>query len=255
MNKLIKIIVFNILKSKFIVFYTILLFAMTWSIFNLEDNVSKGMLSLLSIILLTIPLVSIMYATTYVYNSGEFIELLVSQPVKRSKIWISLFIGLSISLCMSFFVGAGLLILIHSFDSVGIMMNLVGLLISIIFIAIAMLCTILTRDKAKGIGVAIISWLFFALLFDGIILFLLFQLSDYPIEKPMIGFTMLNPIALARILILLHLDVSALMGYTGAIFKEFYGTKLGILITFFVLICWSIIPFIISLKKFKTKDL
>jgi Cu-processing system permease protein len=35
---------------------------------------------------------------------------------------------------------------------------------------------------------------------------------------------------------LLQLDVSAMMGYTGAIFKDFFGTSLGIVIAFFILL-------------------
>jgi Cu-processing system permease protein len=123
------------------------------------------------------------------------------------------------------------------------------------FIAIAFLSSIITRDKAKGIGIAIMLWLFFALLFDGLILFVLFQFADYPIEKMMVGITALNPIDLARILILLHLDVSAMMGYTGAIFKDFFGTSLGMVIAFFILLLWIFIPFLASLLKFKRKDL
>jgi Cu-processing system permease protein len=99
------------------------------------------------------------------------------------------------------------------------------------------------------------TWLYFALLFDGMVLFLLFQFSDYPIENAMVGVTALSPIDLARIQILLHLDVSAMMGYTGAIFKDFFGTSLGLIVSFLLLCLWAIVPFFISLKKFKTKDL
>jgi Cu-processing system permease protein len=77
-----------------------------------------------------------------------------------------------------------------------------------------MFATVKTRDKAKVIGAAITLWLYFSLLFDGFVLFLLFQFADYPLEKPMIALSALNPIDLGRILILLQLDVSAMMGYT-----------------------------------------
>ena len=130
-----------------------------------------------------------------------------------------------------------------------------GCLITVIFTALAFLSSILTRDKAKGIGIAIMTWLYFALLFDGMVLFLLFQFSDYPIENAMVGVTALSPIDLARIQILLHLDVSAMMGYTGAIFKDFFGTSLGLIVSFLLLCLWAIVPFFISLKKFRTKDL
>ncbi len=255
MNRIIKFIVLDILKNKIVLVYTFILSILSWSVFSLEDNSTKGLLSLLNVILLTVPLVSVVFSTIYIYNSSEFIELLLSQPIKRTKIWWSLFFGLSLSLLLSFFIGSGIPILLYAPSDVGIMMLLIGFFITTVFVAIAFLSSILTRDKAKGIGIAIMLWLFFALLFDGIVLFLLFQLSDYPIEKMMVGITALNPIDLARILILLHLDVSAMMGYTGAIFKDFFGTSLGIFISFVILFLWIIIPFWISLIKFKRKDL
>ncbi len=255
MNRIIKIILIDILKSKIVVAYTIILAVLAWSSFALEDNSAKGILTVLNVILFTVPLVSILFATIYLYNSSEFIELLLSQPIKRRKIWLSLFFGLSLSMTLSFFVGAGIPLLVFSPDNVGVMMIIIGCLISIIFVALAFLSSIITRDKAKGIGIAIMTWLYFALLFDGMVLFLLFQLSDYPIEKAMVAVTAFSPIDLARIQILLHLDVSAMMGYTGAIFKDFFGTSTGLTISFLLLCLWAIVPFLISLKKFNNKDL
>jgi Cu-processing system permease protein len=255
MNRLIKIILLDILKNKIVVAYALILGVLSWSSFALEDNSAKGILTVLNVILFTVPLVSVLFATIYLYNSTEFIELLLGQPIRRSKIWISLFLSLSLAMVLAFFVGAGIPLLINSPDAIGFMMLTTGCLISIIFVALAFFSSILTRDKAKGIGIAIMAWLYFALLFDGIVLFLLFQFAEYPIENAMVGITALSPIDLARILILLHLDVSAMMGYTGAIFKDFFGTSLGLVISFLLLILWAAIPFLISLKKFKSKDL
>ncbi len=255
MNRIIKIILLDILKSKIVIAYTLILAILSWSSFALEDNSAKGILTILNVILFTVPLVSILFATIYLYNSAEFIELLLSQPIKRKKIWISLFLGLSFSMILAFFVGAGIPLLLNSPDSIGLMMLVNGFFITTIFTALAFLSSILTRDKAKGIGIAIMTWLFFALLFDGIVLFLLFQLSDYPIETAMVAVTAFSPIDLARIQILLHLDVSAMMGYTGAIFKDFFGTNVGLIVSFLLLILWTVIPFTISLMKFKNKDL
>ncbi|HSD14916.1 MAG TPA: ABC transporter permease subunit [Flavobacterium sp.] len=255
MNRIIKIILLDIVKNKIVLGYTLILAILSWSSFALEDNSAKGLLTILNVILFTVPLVSILFSTIYLYNSAEFIELLLSQPVKRQKIWFSLFIGLASSMVYSFFIGAGIPLLVNSPDIVGIMMIIVGCLISVIFVALAFLSSILTRDKAKGIGIAIMLWLYFALLFDGIVLFLLFQLEDYPIENAMVALTALSPIDLARIQILLHLDVSAMMGYTGAIFKDFFGNTAGLIVSFLLLTLWAIIPFFISLKKFNRKDL
>mgnify|MGYP000051726656 FL=1 len=255
MNRIVKFVVLDILKNRIVLIYTFILAVLSWSVFSLEDNSTKGLLSLLNIILLIVPLVSIIFTTIYLYNSAEFIELLLSQPIQRKKIWLSLFMGMSVSMVLAFVIGAGIPLLIYEASSVGFMMLGTGCLVSVVFVAIAFLSAIITRDKAKGIGISIMLWLFFALLYDGLILFLMFQLSDYPIEKAMVGISALNPISLARILILLHLDVSAMMGYTGAIFKDFFGTTTGLFISFFLLILWVIVPFYISLLKFKKKDL
>ncbi len=254
MNRILKYILLDILRNKIIIAYTLLLLVVSWSIFSLENNSAKGLLSLLNLVLLTVPLVTIMFTTVYVYNSSEFIELLLSQPLKRNKIWRSLFGGLSLAFATAYLIGIGIPALICAPGSISLMLIVCGVLISLVFVALAMLSAILSRDKAKGIGIAIVIWIFFAIIFDGIVLFLLFQFSDYPIEKAMIGITTLNPITLARILILLHMDVSAIMGYTGAIFKDFFGTYVGISVSVLLLLLWVYIPYRISLRLFMKRD-
>ncbi len=254
-NKIQKFIFSDILNNRIILAYTLLLAVLSWSVFNIEDDGNKGVLTLLNIILLTTPLVSIIFTAIYLYNSAEFIELLLSQPVNRGKIWTGLFLGLLSSLVFAFLLGAGIPIIIYVRGSIGLILLGTGLMITAIFVSLGFLCTILTRDKARGIGISILLWLFFSLLFDGLVLFLLFQFAEYPIEHAMVGVTALNPIDLARIFIILQLDVSAMLGYTGAIFKDFFGTGLGAAIGFLLLCLWVMIPFLISRRMFIRKDL
>lgn len=255
MRKVVKYVILDILRNKIIVAYTLVLFIISLSVFSLEDNTAKGLLSLLNLELFIVPLVSILFSTIYIYNSSEFIELLVSQPLKRKSIWLSLFSGLATSLLLSFFIGAGFPILYFEHSLTGLIMILTGCLLSVIFVAIALLASVITRDKAKGIGMAIFLWLYFAIIFDGFILFILFQFADYPLEKPMMAISALNPIDLSRIMILLRLDVSALMGYTGAAFRYFFGTSTGFIISMIALVLWIAIPLYFSLRIFRKKDL
>ncbi|MBL7703626.1 MAG: ABC transporter permease subunit [Ferruginibacter sp.] len=255
MKKIIKYVIIDILRNKIVLAYTALLLLISITIFNLEDNAAKGLLSLLNIILIIVPLVSMLFSAIYVYNSAEFVELLVSQPLKRRTIWLSLFLGLAASMALAFFIGAGVPILLFEATATGFMMLATGLLLSVIFVALAMLAAAMARDKAKGIGVVILLWLFFSIIFDGLILFILFQFADYPLEKIMVAAVALNPIDLSRILILLKMDVSALMSYTGAVFKDFFGTQTGLVLSFCVLITWIIVPGWLSLRRFNKKDL
>lgn len=183
MKKIIKYVMADILRNRIVLVYLFFLLVASFSVFSLEDNSSKGLLSLLNIVLLVVPLISIIFSTIYVYNSAEFIELLVSQPLKRRTIWISLFVGLAGSLSIAFFVGVGIPVLLYEANLTGMMMIGVGLLLSVIFVAIAMLAAVRTRDKAKGIGVAIMLWVYFSILFDGLVLFLPVHFNDIRKDK------------------------------------------------------------------------
>ncbi len=255
MRKLVQFVLMDILRNKIVVLYTFLLALLSWSVLSIEDTSNKGILTLLNIILLVVPLVPILFSTIYLYNSTEFIELMVSQPVKRAQIWLSLYLGLALSLAFAFLLSAGIPLLLIADWQQSIILLISGLLITLVFVSLAFLASILSRDKAKGIGVAIMMWLYFAIMFDGLILFLSFQLSDYPIEKPMAIFCATNPIDLARIFNLIQLETSAMLGYTGAIFKDYFGTTWGYIASLLILFAWILIPLFWSLKKFKTKDL
>ncbi|WKS95756.1 ABC transporter permease subunit [Riemerella columbina] len=255
MHKTAKFIVLDILKNKVIIAYALVLFLISWVVLGLETNPSKATLSLLNVMLLVVPLVSLMFSTIYVYNSSQFIELLLSQPVPRSRIWIGIFVGLSSALVMAFLIGCALPIFLYASLSTGLSLVLSGCFLSVIFTSLAMLAAISTKDRAKGVGLAIFLWLFFGLLYDGFLLVLMFQFADYPIEGIMATLAALNPIGLSRIFVLLQLDVSAMLGYTGAIFKQIFGSGGGMGISLLILSLWALAPFLYSLIQFNKKNL
>ena len=126
-------------------------------------------------------------------------------------------------------IGIGLPILLCNATSVSFVLLISAVALTAVFTGMAILASVATRDKAKGIGLSILLWFYFAVIFDGLVLFLLFQFADYPLEKLSIGLTALNPIDLSRILVLLKMDISAMMGYTGDVFKEFFEGWYGYL--------------------------
>jgi Cu-processing system permease protein len=124
-----------------------------------------------------------------------------------------------------------------------------------IFSSLAFFASVKTRDKARGIGAVLLLWFYFALIYDGLILLILFTFSDYPLEKLTLLLSSLNPIDLGRIFIMLKMDISALMGYTGALYKDFFGSGSGILFTIVIMLLWAAIPLWLAVRAFKRKDL
>jgi len=213
------------------------------------------MLSLLNIVLIVLPLVSLVFSTIHYYNSYEFIELMLSQPLSRTRILISEYSGVALSLLSSFLIGVGIPVLLFSSDAIGFALLFTGSALTLVFTSIAFFASVLSRDKARGIGAALLLWFYFALIYDGLVLLILFAFSEYPLEKLTLLLSALNPIDLGRIFIMLKMDISALMGYTGALYKDFFGSGTGILFTAGIMLLWIIVPLWLALKKFRKKDL
>lgn len=255
MGKIIKYVLYDILQNKIIIAYSLFLLLVSVSFLSLENDAGKGTLSLLNIILIVLPLVSIVFSTIHFYNSYEFIELLIAQPLPRNKILLSEFLGVCIALLMAFAIGVGLPIAMLSFTKAGAMLLLSGVLLTVVFTSLAFWASVITNDKAKGIGISLMLWFYFSLIYDGLVLLLLFTFGDYPLKKAVMVLTALNPVDLGRIMILLKLDASALMGYTGALYKSFFSSGYGTAIASAVMLVWAIVPLLFALRMFKQKDL
>jgi Cu-processing system permease protein len=235
--------------------YSLFLLLSTIGMFQLDSDTSKVVLSLLNILLIVIPLVSVVFTTIHFFNSYEFIEMMLAQPVNRRIIFLSEYIAVAFSLTIAFLAGVGIPILYYGTNESALNLLLSGIILTLVFVSLAFLSSVLTRDKAKAIGIALLFWFYFVLIYDAFILWVVYNYSDYPLEKVTLTLISLNPVDLARILMILKLDVSALMGYTGAFYKEFFGSGTGFLFSVGMLLLWIIVPFVIALRIFKKKDL
>lgn len=253
-GKILKYVIFDILRSKLIIGYTVLLFAITFGVIYTGKDASKAAISLLNIVILVVPLVSIIFGTIHFYNSREFMEMMLALPVKRKNIFWAEYLGLSLALSLGFMLGVGLPLIIYGASAASLYLIIAGVMLSFIFTSLSFLSSVINKDKAKGIGSSLIIWFYLAVIFDALVLMIYFMFSDYPLEKATIVFSALNPVDLARILILLKLDVSALMGYTGATLQKFFGSSFGTIFSFVFLILWAVIPTFFALRVFNRKN-
>ncbi|MBK6264953.1 ABC transporter permease subunit [Marivirga sp. S37H4] len=255
MLKITKFIVQDLFRNWIILLYMIFLMAASFGFFMLEGQADKALLGLLNLSLLVVPMMTIIFSTMYYYNMYEFIVLMLAQPLKRKTILSSIFLGLCIAFGLALIVGLGIPMLVMNYSIASLMLLGVDLLLTFIFIAIALVAGIWTRDKAKGMGVSLLFWVYFVLIFDGLILLLMYNFSDYPIEKIILYITLLNPIDIGRILVLMQTQAAALMGYSGAVFNQFFTQGWGIALAFLALLFWTALPVFISFRLFHKKDL
>lgn len=253
-KKILKYVIFDLMRSRLIITYTLFLLALSFGIIYLGNDITKATVSLLNIVLLFVPLVSIIFGTIHFYNSGKFMEMLLAMPIKRSNIFWAEYLGLAVSLSIGFLIGVGIPLMAYGASLTGIYLLLTGVFLSFIFSGFAFLSSVINKDKAKGIGLSLMIWFYLSILFDGIVLIITLFFNDYPLEKLMLALTALNPIDLARVMILLKLDISALMGYTGATFEQFFGSMTGSLFSVLFLVMWIAVPAFGALRIFNKKN-
>lgn len=258
-TRILKYELHNVVRSRTVLVYTAFLFLLTEVLFRFGGDGARVVISLLNVVLLFVPLVSVVFGTMYVYGAREFTELLLAQPVGRGSLFAGLYLGLALPLAGAFLVGVGLPFVIHAKAEAALwgplaMLFTGGLLLTVVFTAVAILLATLFDDRAKGLGGAILIWLGTAVLYDGLILLLVTMFRDYPLERPVLALTLLNPIDLGRVLLLLQFDTAALMGYTGAVFQKFFGTSAGRITVVVVLMIQAAVPLLLASRVFRRKD-
>ncbi len=259
MLKILKYSFYDLMRSRWSYVYFLFYLLLGFVLLFLNNDVSKAVITLMNIIIVLTPLIGTIFGVMYFYDSREFTELLLAQPLKRTTIFLGQYIGISLSLSLSLVIGLGIPFLMYGVLNSNAIWDFssllfVGAFLTFIFVALAFNIALSNENKIKGFGFAILTWLFLAVIYDGLFLISLVVFNDYPLDKFSLLATMFNPIDLSRILILLKLDISALLGYTGAVFQKFFGTGLGMFVSFFVLSIWVVIPAFGIVYKAKKKD-
>lgn len=249
----------DLLRNRWFFLYSGFLLILTVGFFQLQGTSAKVSVGLLSTGIYLIPLLSSLFGVMYFYNSREFIELMLTQPIRRSVVYGGMLIGLGIALTIGYLIG---LVVPHiaygatSSESLRSLLYLaaIGTVLAIIYLSISFYIAIRFDDRGKGLAATLGFWLLSALIYDGLILAGTMVFSDYPLEYPLLFASLLNPIDLARVILLIETDWAALMGYTGAVFRQVFGTPVGILCGVSGLFLWIFAPLWFGSRLFAKKD-
>lgn len=256
--KILKYQLRDVIRSKWIIAYSLFFLVLTDILFRFGGDGVRVATSMMNVVLIVIPMASIILGAFYLYNTREYIEMLLCHPVRRHQLFWGMFLGLGLPLVAAF---AGGVLLPYVYHGAGpeawiavLMLAFTGSMLTVIFVGIAYYLALRFDDRIKGLGLALVICLFFTIIYDGIILFVIYMLASYPLEKPVLALSLFNPIDLGRILLLLQFDLSALMGLTGAVFRDFFGTFLGMMIALGSLLLWLFIPVLAGFRRFLVKD-
>ena len=216
--------------------------------------------SLLSLVLLLVPLFSLVFGSISFSESLRFAEVLISQPISRRDIYLGKLLGLSSGLMLSFIFGMGLgtvfQVGLHESGTANyVLLLILGCLLTLTFLSLAFFLATVVRKRELLFGWVLLAWFGCFVLYDLVVVGVALLFGNYPLEIPMLIFVFFNPIDLARVVFLVHSDLSAMMGYSGAVFQKYLGHNAGVGLGAAVMLLWAIIPSWLGLAAFKRRDL
>ena len=249
----------DLLRSRWLIAYALVLGVVTGLLLRFAGSPERAGLSLVSVVLLAVPVVSLVVGVMVVYSAREFTELLLAQPIPRPSVFLAQYVGIVMPLSLALLLGLAVPFAIHgaAFGRGAATLAALagaGIALTWIFGAVAQLIAVRCEDRVKGLAVGIAVWLALTMLYDGLVLAIAATFSAYPLDRPMLALLIANPVDLARLALLLQFDTAALMGYTGAVFRQFFGTGSGLAIALAALALWVVAPLTFGLRAFARKD-
>jgi len=196
----------------------------------------------------------LLFSTLYWQNNSEFVSLILTQPVKRSVVFLarlfSFYSGLILVTALTVLVHLVQVLDLHFLGA----LLLSQVLIQFIFIGVGFFLAILTADRLKALAWDILLIVFFVFILDGIILWLIINYSQYPLEKVVLLLSSLNPISLMKFQTLSDVNVSLWSGYSGILLKRAYESGFIQAMNILSVILWWALPTTLAAYFFNKKD-
>jgi Cu-processing system permease protein len=226
---------------------------------RLTADVSTAYASLLDVVLIVTPLLGLVLGTSRMHRSRDVVELMLAQPVSRHRVFFLLWWQGSLPLATGLALGV-----LAPFAWQGSLWRddflMPGLLacgaaaLALISQACAMIIALRVNDRVRAHGVALVTWLLAAVLWDGAVLVIALLYGSHPIEMPLLVMLALNPVDLVRVALLIGSDAAAMMGYTGAVVTNLLGSTAGRVAIGVVLGAWLVVPTWVAARTFGRKD-
>ncbi len=170
--------------------------------------------SLVSLVIYLIPLIALLLGFDAIVGERErgSLDLLLALPITRLELLLGKFLGLAGALTLSTVAGFALVavLLFQQFSYAGLYHYLgfvfSSVLLGLAFLSLAMLLSVLARDRTRASGLAIALWFALVLVFDLLLLGLLVASGGELGGDAFAYLLLLNPADIFRILNIFSLD-------------------------------------------------
>lgn len=209
-----------------------------------------------------IPLFALLLGVFSFITNTEYLELMATQPVPRSRILLGRYLGLVITVLGASVVGFGLagVVIALVIGPIGASKYLLvigySFVLAIVFTGLSMLISLLAERKQIALGIALAVWVFYEVLYGVVILGSTLYLSAGALKVVLTVGLLGNPIDTVRVLSLLQISGPHLFGPAGATLLRMTGSAgMASVYGLLALLVWAIAPVYLSMRVFRKQDL
>lgn len=213
--------------------------------------------SLVSLVIYLIPLIALLLGFDAVVGERErgTLDLLLALPISRLELLLGKFVGLAAALVISTVAGFAIVgaLLWQRFGAAATLYHYGGFVVSsamlgLAFLALALLLSVVARERTRASGLAIALWFFFVLVFDLALLGALVATGGQWAGDWFAWVLLANPADIFRILNVFSLEqVSTMFGLTSLVPAAFASPlAMGA-----ALAGWIVLPLALAVWRFK----
>ena len=212
--------------------------------------------SLVSLVIYLIPLIALLLGFDAIVGERErgSLDLLLSLPITRLELLLGKYLGLAAALALSTLAGFGLVaILLYQHISWTGLYHYIGFMVSSVllglaFLSMAVLMSVVARDRTRASGLAIAMWFFFVLVFDLLLLGVLVTTGGHFGGDAFAWLLLLNPADVFRILNVFSLDDVRTLYGLASIVPPSLGSPV---VMGGVMLAWIVMPLALARWRFK----
>ncbi len=209
-----------------------------------------------------IPLFALLLGVFSFITNGDYLEIMVTQPVSRTQVLMGKYLGLVLTVLGTSLLGFGLpgvliaLVIGTAGAQTYLMVIFYSCLLAMIFTGLSVLISLVARRRQIALGIALGVWILCEVVYGLLMLGTTLYLPPSVLETTLLVGLLGNPVDLTRVLSLLEVGGPQLFGPAGATLVKLAGSQtFATLFGLAGLLIWLVLPVAISARIFGRQNL
>lgn len=238
-----------------------------WSAGSLDEGAgpegfARATVAMVPLALMLVPLAGLLVGITGQSGEPGGEGFLFAQPVRRSSVLVGRWLGQGTALAGAVAAGltAGAIVVWATTGSYALLrcaaLVAISALLAFVFLSLAALIAVASGQRTSALGVGAFAWFFFVIFHDSLALWAAGSLSGRLGARVLFTSVFLNPVDIARVLILSLAGTPHVLGAAGEAWALFLGGPVpAAVLAAGALAAWALLPLLAARRLIARKDL